>query len=956
MMPNLPSGTVAFLFTDIEGSTVLWERDRAAMATAVDRHLAILDQVVMTQDGVLFKRIGDGTQAAFPTVPHAVAAAIAAQVALRKEPWGALEPLRVRMAIHAGEATPQDGDYLAPALNRLARVLASGAGEQILLTDTARILATTLPPGYALQNLGEHRLRDLIEAEHIFQLAGPGLPATFPPLKSLDRQPHNLPAQPTALIGREQELTTLHELLTDAETRLTTLVGPGGTGKTRLALQAAAEVVDHFPDGVWWVPLATVADPELVPQAIAIPLGVRESPVESLLESVAAHLRSRQILLLLDNLEHLLAAAPRIQRLLDDAPQLAILATSREPLRLRAEREFPVDPLPLPQEDSRVSLSEALAAPAVRLFLERAQAVKPSFALDAHNVTEVVAICRRLDGLPLAIELAAARVRMLPPAALLARLHQRLAVLTGGARDLPPRQQTLRAAITWSYDLLLPPERTFFARLGVFAGGCTLEAAEAVCSAAGGLPLDLLEGIDSLVQKSLVRQENGPGREPRFTMLETIHEFTQERFAELPEAHELRRVHADTFRVLAENANWDDFASQADLLDRLEADHANLRQAISFYEQQGAAGLANRIRLGAALADFWWLHGHLSEGRSVLERAIADWDGSPSLDLVAAISGAAFLAEAQGDLARGQSLQEEVLALHQESGDMAGVARALTGLGEIARQRDDLETARSRHQEGLDAWRRAGDPAGIAGALLGLGLIRQLEGDYAGAEPELQEALSLFRQVGDQPGEAHALNRIGLLAMATGNVPGAIEWFEKSLALWRELGNQQMIAVDLHNLGEAHHLGGSLDQAEDLYREALTLFDEFGEVRGRAYALCQLGLLAIDRGHPEDARELLRESLQLRWSAGLRGSAVDTLEALAEATWQLGDLSLAANILCASGRLRKETGLARQPAYERRYQRVAQAVQAAPTAEQLDLDAMVATLIAIPPRAAAVTT
>ena len=340
------------------------------------------------------------------------------------------------------------------------------------------------------------------------------MPATFPPLKSLDRQPHNLPAQPTALIGREQELATLHELLTDAETRLTTLVGPGGTGKTRLALQAAAEVLDHFPDGVWWVPLATVADPELVPQAIATPLGVRESPVESLLESVAAHLRSRQILLLLDNLEHLLAAAPRIERLLDDAPQLAILATSREPLRLRAEREFPVDPLPLPQEDSRVSLSEALAAPAVRLFLERAQAVKPSFALDAHNVTEVVAICRRLDGLPLAIELAAARVRMLPPAALLARLHQRLAVLTGGARDLPPRQQTLRAAITWSYDLLLPPERTFFARLGVFAGGCTLEAAEAVCSAAGGLPLDLLEGIDSLVQKSLLRQENGPAGSP----------------------------------------------------------------------------------------------------------------------------------------------------------------------------------------------------------------------------------------------------------------------------------------------------------------------------------------------------------------------------------------------------------------------------------------------------------
>ena len=425
-MPEYPSGTVAFLFTDIEGSTKRWETNQQAMEAAVERHFALLREAIAAQDGVLFKTIGDAIQAAFPTVPKAVAAAIDAQVALRRADWGDLGPLRVRMAIHAGDATPHGGDYLAPALNRLSRVLGTGYGEQILLTDTARALATTLPAGYALQDLGRHRLRDLLEAEHIFQLCGPGLPAEFPPLKSLDQQPNNLPAQPTALIGREDELAALREMLVAPETRLVTLTGPGGTGKTRLALQAAAESLDAFPDGVWLVPLATVSDPALVPEAIATALGVRQAPGEQVLTRLTEHLRSRHTLLVLDNLEQVVDAAPMIGQLIDAAPQLVVLATSREPLRLRAEREIPIPPLPVPEERPRLSPEDALASPAVRLFVERAQAVKPGFALDSSNVADVVGICRRLDGLPLAIELAAARVRILTPAALLARLDQRL--------------------------------------------------------------------------------------------------------------------------------------------------------------------------------------------------------------------------------------------------------------------------------------------------------------------------------------------------------------------------------------------------------------------------------------------------------------------------------------------------------------------------------------------------
>jgi predicted ATPase/class 3 adenylate cyclase len=943
-MAPLPGGTVAFLFTDIEGSTALWERERQAMASAVDRHFALLGEAVAAQDGVLFKTIGDAAQAAFPTVPNAIAAAIAAQLALRREDWGDLGPLRARMAIHAGEAAPKDGDYLAPALNRLARVLATGYGEQILLTDTARALATALPLGYALQDLGKHRLRDLIEAERIFQLCGPGLPPDFPPLKSLEQQPTNLPTQPTALIGRERELAALRAVLSQ-ETRLITLVGPGGTGKTRLALQAAAESLENFADGVWWVPLAAVTDPENVAQAIAAPLGIREGPAQPLLESLAAHLSLRQTLLLLDNFEHLRDAAPQIQHLLHSAPGLVMLVTSREPLRLRAEREFPVDPLPLPVSDMGISVEDALDAPAVRLFVERAQARKPGFALDAANVADVVAICRRLDGLPLAIELAAARVRILTPAALLARLDQRLSILTGGARDLPERQQTLRAAIAWSYDLLVPPEQALFARLAVFAGGCTLEAAEAVCSASGGLSLDLLDGIDSLVQKSLLRQEEGPGGDPRFTMLETIREFAQERLNELPEVDALRQVHADTLLALAENVNQEDISAEVDLLNRLEADHANFRLAIAYYTSQGTASLAKRLRLVAALAHFWRTHGHLAEGRRELEEAIAAAGDIPLAECAPAIKGAALLAEAQGDLDGAERLNEQVLALLRQTGDLAGVADSLTGLGVIARQRGDLKSARSRHQEALDVWRRAGDAAGTAGALLDLGLIRQLEGDYVGAEPAFKESLSLFRRLGDDLGEAHALHYLGLLAMATANLPEAIEWFGESLRLWHAMGIRQMIATDFANLGEAHHLNGTLDEAERLYGDALTLFEALGDPRGRGFVLGQIGLLALDRGNLKEARELLRESLGLLWGAGLRGSAADALQALAEVTWRMGELEVAATLLQTADGLREETGLVRQPVYEARYQRVLAAVGDHITAVPTDIDQTVATAI-----------
>jgi predicted ATPase len=690
-----------------------------------------------------------------------------------------------------------------------------------------------------------------------------------------------------------------------------------------------------------------VSDPELVLEAIAAALGVRDVPEEALTTTLAEYLRTRRTLLVLDNLEQIVDAAPLIGRLIDAAPGLTILGTSREPLRLRSEREFPVAPLPVPLEASKISLEEALASPAVQLFVQRAQAIKPGFTLERSNAADIVAICRRLDGLPLAIELAAARVRILPPSTLLARLDQRLALLTGGARDLPARQQTLRAAIAWSHDLLPRPERALFARLSVFAGGCSFEAAEAICAAASPLEIDLLDGIESLVQKSLVRQEEGPGGDTRFTMLQTIHEFALERFQDLLEAAELRQAHGDWFLALAESADWSDPTRENEWLDRLEAELPNLRQAIEFYQGLGELGAARTMQLVGDLSYFWWVRGHLAEGWRIVNRALATPGDVGSVYRADALWGAAVLAEAQGDLDSARRFHEEALALRREIGDVDRIARSLVGLGVLARQRGDLKEARSLLQEALETLQRVGDASEAAGVLLQLGVIRMLEGNYAEAGPELQESLNLFRKLGDDAGSANALQSLGFLALSTGELATAIERFEESLKLWRALGNQQMIATDLANLGEARHLNGELEDAETHLREARELFETLGDRGGWGFAVSQLGLLALDRGDAEHARKLLVEGLRLRWQVGERGAAADTLEALAEATWRLGDETCAGELFHAASRLRDETGFARQPVYEKRYESVLDAIaDRNRSPECFDVDALVTTMIA----------
>ena len=904
---GLPSGTVTFLFTDVEGSTELILRlGDAAYATVLADHHALLRSAFQAHGGREVDTQGDAFFVAFDSAAAAVAAAVDAQRAIVTHSWPDGAAVRVRIGLHTGEPVVAATGYVGLDVNRAARISAVGYGGQILLSQTTRTLAErALPPGARLDDLGEHRLKDLQKPERIFQLLHPDLPADFPPIRSLSAVRNNLPLQLTSFIGREQEIAEVKALLPDS--RLLTLTGPGGSGKTRLALQVAAEVLDEFADGIWLVELASLTEAALVRQAAITALGLREEQGGRHQDVLVDFLRNKRALVLLDNCEHLLdACAELADTLLRAAPGLFVLATSRERLGIDGEITFAVPPLSLPRTSDIRSLVELRSSEAAELFFDRALLGRPTVAFTDAAAAPVARIVRQLDGIPLAIELAAAKLKVLSLTQIAERLDDRFRLLTGGSRTAPSRQQTLQAAMDWSYDLLAEGERTLLRRLAVFAGGFTLDAVEGICGdpERSGSLLDLLTG---LVDKSLVIVDH-EADEVRYRLLETVRAYAWMHLVAAGEAPDLRTRHARWFTAWAEEITPRLYGSDERWLDRVEREHDNIRAALAHAIPSTVDAIP--LRLGTAVFHFWEVRGHWSEGRQWLETGLSA--ASPISDGLRGrvLVYIATFAQYQGEYGRARDAAAEALRLFETADDPRGIARAQNVLGNAAYYQGDWTEAQRRYRVGLEYARRSGEPRDTAGPLANLATIALHHEAYGEAERDARESLEAFQATGDRHGRAFVLNLLGLLAEDQDDAAGAQGLFEESLAIRRSLGDRRGIAGSLMNLGRVARQRQAYDRAEALYEESLTIRRELGDRFGIAGALASLGEVALVRGNQARAVGLLKESLSLRAEMGDRVGSVECLETLARA---VSDLPAAASLLAAGAAVRDAVGAPYRP-------------------------------------------
>jgi predicted ATPase/class 3 adenylate cyclase len=922
-MHEIPTGTVTLLFTDIEGSTRLLQHLGKRYSDVLAECRALMRAAFHQHHGHEVDTQGDAFFVTFARATDAVMAAVAVQRALASHPWPEGAEVRARIGLHTGEPSLTPEGYVGLDVHRAARIMSAAHGGQVLLSQATSVLVEQdLPDDVNLRDLGAHRLKDLERPQQLLQLVISNLEADFPPLKTLDASPNNLPIQPTPFIGREQELTVIGVLLLRKEVRLVTLTGPGGIGKTRLALHVAAELSEHFPDGTWFVSLAPLSDPDLVIPTINQALGLPEAREQSSLDQVKRALQEKKVLLLLDNFEQVLSAALSVADLLSGCPRLKVLVTSRQGLHVRAEREFPVPALALPDPKHLPDLVTLSQYEAVALFIERAQAVKPDFRVTNANAPAVAEICARLDGLPLAIELAAARIRLFPPQAFLARLGQRLPLLTNSARDVPARQQTLRQTIQWSYGLLTEAEQRLFRRLSVFVGGCTWQAVEAMAVEQTSVP----DTVTSLLDKNLLRQTEQEDDEPWFMMLQTIREFGLEELSKRGELEATRHAHAAYYLQLAEATAPELRGPQQEVwFRRLERELDNLRAALSglLERAEDRESIEMALRLGGALWYFWEMRSHEFEGWTELSRALKRSEGVAVAVRAKTLMAAGHLAGRLGNPDRGEELCQQSLALFRESGNVAGVGDALFNLGMISWQQGELATARVRFEESLKLSKETGNTNIMAWSLWFLSSVDMFQGDYTQGHSHAEAGLLLFKEIGNTRGIAISLLEIAWGYLDEGDASKAHPLFEESYALFKEIGDKAYERLGLWGLGWIAFRQGKIALARALLEEGSAHFqgeEEPAELDNQAWVLSHLARVVAFEGDYARARALYEQCLAIAKQVSNKPWAPFYLEGLAAVVAAQGELPWAAHLWGIAEALRDGMGTPIPPAYRADYE------------------------------------
>lgn len=837
-MTELPTGTVTFLFTDIEGSTGLLRALGDRYPAVLERHNAIVREAASSHGGTVVSTEGDSFFVVFRDAGRALAAAADAQRALDPEPWPDGQTVRVRMGLHTGAGLIGGDNYVGLDVHRAARIASAGHGGQILLSDATRALVEqSLPDGVRLRDLGRHRLKGLPSAERVHQVLLGGMPDDTRTISSLDLRPNNLPASLTSFVGREDQVTEISERLGTA--RLLTLTGPGGTGKTRLSIRVAEELLPKFEHGCWFVELDVLRDAALVPATVASTLGVKVPPDSPPLAALESWLRDRQLLLVLDNFEQVSEAAQACPSLLAAAPGLRILVTSRTPLHVYGEQEYAVPPLASAAElraGSQRGVEALSQYEAVRLFIERALAVKPEFRITNENAPAVAEICARLDGLPLAIELAAARVKLLTPAEMLRRLDQNLSLLASSSRDLPDRQRTLQGAIDWSHELLTEPEQRLFARLSVFRGGFGMLAAEAVC-ADEELGEDVFEGVASLVDHSLVHTDQAAA-ESRFAMLETIREYAREKLSSGPGAEPFFRRHAIYFFELAGRAGGQlTGPDQLHWLDELAREQDNLRAAFSRAPELGM--LDDALTAAGSTWRYWQVRGQFDEGRQILERLLADAGADPAARALA-LTGAGGLAYWQMDYEVMGTYYVEARKLYEQLGDRPRLAEALYNESYLAMVTGGFQAGREALERAAALYQEVGDELGVANTDSSLSFMHYFDGDAEAAARRVENAAAIYRRLGAMWQLADTLTPVAYARGAIGQWPSAVAALHESIELFERMGNELGTAMAIEATGAAAAWVGQ-------HELAARLFGKADEIRERLAAGPPLRLFLSER-------------------------------------------------------------------------------------------------------------